>query len=194
MAVLLLVVPQLEDWRRTAGSASACPDEVVRESVWACYGPQVRGFMVAAAWSSSGLPEGSAVLSRKPRHFYLESGVPSRAFAFFEDADAHLELADALGARYILLDRWDGFAARYVGSAVRQRPGAFCFVQGFGRPEGGGAQLLGVLPPGERDAGAGEGAEVAVGRCPESYVTGREPPPERYSSSDRIPLLDGLDS
>ena len=188
IAVLLLLVPAADDWRRAMGDASACPEEVVAQSVWACYGPRVQSFMVAATWAGEGLPEGSAVLSRKPRHFYLQSGIPSRAFAFFEDPAVHLRLADDLGARYVLLDRWDGFATRYVGAAVRGRPGAFCYVQGFGRPESG-AQLLGILPPDDRAAASGE-----VARCPSSYVTGRQPAEERYSSSGIIPLLEGLDS
>lgn len=194
IAVLVLLVPAADDWRRSAASASACPDEVREQSVWACYGPRVQSFMVAAAWTRAGLPDGSAVLSRKPRHFYLQSGVPSRAFAFFEDADAHLELADLLGARYILLDQWDGFAARYVGAAVRQRPGAFCFVRAFG-PRRSGAQLLGVLPPQAREAGAADGSGVALARCPADYtIAGAPEPSTSYASSGRIPLLDALDS
>ncbi|MDX1492483.1 MAG: glycosyltransferase family 39 protein [Longimicrobiales bacterium] len=192
--VLALLLPAAADWRQTARASSACPMEVRSQSVWACYGPRVQSFMTAATWSSTGLPDGSAVLSRKPRHFYLQSGVPSRAFAFYEDPDPHLELADALGARYILLDQWDGFARRYVGSAVSRRPGAFCFVQGFGSPASGGSQLLGVRAPDARDATAGDGGDVRVERCPDDYLTGLEPEAEAYSSSGRIPLLEGLDS
>lgn len=192
IAVLLLLVPAVDDWRRATADAGACPAEIVQESVWACYGPRVRSFMAAATWTGEALPDGAAVLSRKPRHFYLQSGVPSRAFAFSEDPEDHFGLADRLGARYVLLDRWDGLAGRYVGGAVRQRPGAFCFVQGFGRPESG-AQLLGILPEGAR--GAVEASdEPALARCPTDWVTGEEPAPERYSSSGRIPLLEGLDS
>lgn len=192
--VLALLVPAASDWRGAVAESSACPEEVRSRSVWACYGPRIQSFMTAAAWTSEGLPEGSAVLSRKPRHYYLESGVPGRAFAFFEDPAAHLELADALGAGYVLLDRWDGMAARYVGSAVTARPGAFCFVRAFGSPQSGGAQLLGVLPPHARDATAGGGGGVRLERCPESFTTGAEPGAGTYSSSGRIPLLDGLDS
>lgn len=194
VAALVLLVPAADDWRRSVAAASACPPEVREESVWACYGPRVENFMAAASWTGDGLPPGSAVLSRKPRHFYLQSGVPSRAFAFFERADAHLELADELGARYILLDQWDGFAARYVGAAVRERPAAFCFVRGFGRLESGGAQLLGVLPPEARATGAEDGGRVTVRRCPPDYAVEESPTEPTYSSSGRIPLLDALDS
>lgn len=194
VVLLVLLVPAADDWRRAASQTPACPEELRSRSLWACYGPRIQSFMTAASWSATGLPEGSAVLSRKPRHFYLQSGVPSRAFAFFEAADAHLELADTLGARYILLDQWDGFAARYVGAAVRQRPGAFCFVQGFGEPSAGGAQLLAVLPPDARSSTTSTEGDVRVERCPQGFTTGVEQAPEGYSSSGRIPLLEGLDS
>ena len=191
VVVLVLLVPAAHDWRRAVAEASACPEDVVAENVWACYGPRVHSFMVAAIWAGGALPDGAAVLTRKPRHFYLQSGVPSRAFAFFEGPEAHLDLAARLEARYVLLDRWDGFAARYVGAAVRDRPAAFCFVRSFGRPETG-AQLLGIR---SGAAGPDVAAEVArLERCPADWTTGEEPPPERYSSSDRIPLLEGLDS
>lgn len=192
--VLGLLLPAGDAWRRATEAGSACPADVRERNVWACYGPGVQSFMTAATWSGVGLPDGSAVLSRKPRHFYLQSGVPSRAFAFFEEPEPHLELADALGARYILLDQWDGFARRYVASAVTRRPGAFCFVRGFGGGAAGGSQLLGVLPPQLRDPTAGQGGDVRLETCPEDYVSGAEPTVDAYSSSGRIPLLEGLDS
>jgi len=197
VAILALLVPAVEDWRRAVAASDACPLEVREQDVWACYGPRVQSFMIAAAWTRDGLPEGASVLSRKPRHFYLQSGVPSRTFAFFEDPDEQLELADAIGASYVLLDRWDGFAARYVGSAVRARPGAFCYVSTFGRPDDGAAQLLGILPPGARGADPSAGAEVTVARCPSTFTTNRDAGgtySPSGSSSARIPLLDRLDS
>lgn len=190
--VVLLLVPaaahQLESDRQSA----ACDRIVVERGPWGCYGPQVGSFIEAASWSGTGLPEGSAVLSRKPRHFFLQSGHPSRAFPFVDDAEAHLTLADALGARYVLLDQWDGLAARHVGAAVRERPGAFCWVRGFGDPARGGAQLLGILPAARRTVGtSADGGGVAIAPCPPDYVAASAP--VGYSSSGRIPLLEGLD-
>lgn len=195
VALLALLVPAAVDWRRSVERSSACPSDVVDRDPWACHGPGVQSFMAAATWSGAALPDGAAVLSRKPRHFYLQSGVPSRAFAFFEEPERHLELSDRLDARYVLLDRWDGFAGRYVGSAVRRRPGAFCFVGAFGRPERGGAQLLGVLPPDQRTAAAPDPTGSSVARCPAAYAdASAASEPYTPSSSGRIPLLDELDS
>ncbi len=195
VVVLAMLFPAIDGWRRAVETASACPADVRERDVWACYGGGVQSFMAAAAWSGEGLPDDARVLSRKPRHFYLQSGVPSRAFAFFEEPEPHLELADALGARYILLDQWDGFARRYVASAVTRRPGAFCFVGGFGNAARGGSQLLGVLPPDARDRAVGGGGDVRLESCPDGYSSSPVGAmPENYSSSGRIPLLDGLDS
>lgn len=191
VAFVALFVPAGGDWARQARQNRACTDAVREWGVWGCYDMSVAYFMAAATWSAASLPEGAAVLTRKPRHFYLESGHPSRAFAFSEDPEAHLALADRLGARYVLLDRWDGLAARYVGAAVRQRPDAFCWMAGFGGPDEGGAQLLGILPPELRvDAGPAD-PEFMIDDCPGSFyrdgVTDRD---VDYSSSGRIRVLD----
>jgi len=193
-AVLVLLLPAAGNWIDGAREASACERIVGERGAWGCYGPQIGSFVGAAAWTGSGLPRGAAVLSRKPRHFYLLSGHPSRAFPFDEDPATHLALADELGARYVLLDRWDGLASRYVGAAVRRRPGAFCFVRGFGDPAQGGAQLLGILPPAQRsplvpDAETG----VRLSTCPAEYSVGAESG-AAYTSSGRIPLLERLAS
>ncbi|NNM33810.1 MAG: hypothetical protein HKO53_12125, partial [Gemmatimonadetes bacterium] len=193
--VLAMLFPAIDGWRRAMETASACPADVRERDVWACYGGGVQSFMAAAAWSGQGLPDDARVLTRKPRHFYLQSGVPSRAFAFFEEPEPHLELADALGARYILLDQWDGFARRYVASAVTRRPGAFCFVGGFGSAASGGSQLLGILPPEARGRTEGGGGDVRLESCPDDYSSSPGGTTlENYSSSGRIPLLEGLDS
>lgn len=190
---LLLLLPAGSDWLDGARQSSRCA--LVRdEDPWSCYGPQIRYFVSAARWTRSGIPSGAVVLSRKPRHFFVLSGHTSRTFPFGEDVSAHLSVADALAARYVLLDRWDGLAARYVGSAVRRQPGAFCFVRGFGPPGEGGAQLLGIRTSGDRlTATSGEKAGVRLYTCPAEYTLSGAAAPD-YSSSGRIPLLEGLDS
>jgi len=194
VAVLGLLLPATGNWLDGNRQTRECAAFAEQRGPWACYGARVGYFVMAASWVDGGLPEGAAVLSRKPRHFYALSGHPSRAFPFEENVEAHLALADELGARYVLLDRWDGQATRYVGAAVRQKPGAFCYVRGFGQPNEGGAQLLGILPPDLRDA-AGAAGETSAGlsRCPDSYVRPGTVS-ENYSPSGRIPLLEGLGS
>lgn len=191
-ALLVLLLPAARSWGEARSEARACASLVRRAGAFSCYGPAVEAFAEAATWAGAALPEGSVVLSRKPRHFYLLSGLRSRTFPFDEDPAALLALADTLGARYVLLDQWDGLAARYVGAAVRRRPGAFCFVRGFGDPGGGGAQILGIAPPPARVAAGGASAPRIDG-CGEGYLRAGGPAPSSSSSSSsssRVPLLD----
>jgi 4-amino-4-deoxy-L-arabinose transferase-like glycosyltransferase len=191
LAFAALFVTAGVDWAGQVPEKRLCADAVRASGPWGCYPRSVAYFMAAATWSSSALPEGAPVLTRKPRLFYIESGHPSRAFAFSDDPDTQLALADRLGARYVLIDRWDGLAARYVGGAVRKRPDAFCWMAGFGPAEEGGAQLLGILAPQGRRVGASADRDVALVRCPDSYfrdgIRDRE---VDYSPSDAIRLLD----
>lgn len=191
-ALLVVLLPALQSWTEAIRTASTCGALVREGGAFACYGPRWARFAQAAGWSGASLPEGSAVLSRKPRLFYVLSGVPSRTFPFDPRASAHLGEADAVGARYVLLDQIDGQATRFVGAAIQEAPGAWCALRGFGAGEGIGTQLLGILPPGDRGGGAGEGGEIRIPRCPASYLGPGTPGSEAYSSSSRIPLLDGL--
>lgn len=196
--VLALLLPATKDWINEASQARTCARIARAGGAFACYAPQIGVFAEAAAWTGQALPDGAVVMSRKPRHFFLLSGIPSRTFPFEDDPSVHLALADALGARYILWDQWDGLANRYVGEAVRRQPGAFCFVRGFGQTSTGGAQLLGINPPGERDSAPPDvRGGVQLAPCPADYVRSHDV--SSYSSSSpntsgRIPLLDGLDS
>lgn len=192
VALLALLLPAAGHWLDGNRQNGLCDAVAEEQGPWACYGARVGYFVRAASWTSSGLPDGAAVLSRKPRHFYLLSGHPSRTFPFDADPAAHIELADQIGARYVLLDQWDGQAARYVGGAVMQRPDAFCYVGGFGQPNDGGAQLLGILPPELREGSGGSGSGIQS--CPDGFTAGGGGDVATYSSSARIPLLESLDS
>jgi 4-amino-4-deoxy-L-arabinose transferase-like glycosyltransferase len=193
LVLLVLVLPAAENWLDTNRESEACELVAEERGPWACYGARVGYFVQAANWSSDGLPDSVSVLTRKPRHFYLLSGHSSRTFPFDGDPESHLRLADAVGASYVLLDQWDGQAARYVGAAVNERPGAFCFVGAFGQPRDGGAQLLGILPPELRESASSGGESVdGVQQCPESFVN-PNPVRQPYVPSLRIPLLESLD-
>jgi hypothetical protein len=191
-ALLALLLPAGGHWLDGNRQSGRCDAVAAEQGAWACYGARVGYFVRAASWTADGLPGGSAVLSRKPRHFYLQSGHPSRTFPFDDDPATHLELADRIGARFVLLDQWDGQAVRYLGAAVTQRPDAFCYVGGFGQPTDGGAQLLGILPPAVRGGVSGQEPGRGIEPCPESFTV--SPDGGSYSSSFRIPLLESLDS
>jgi 4-amino-4-deoxy-L-arabinose transferase-like glycosyltransferase len=192
--VLAVALPAAASWVREARTARTCARVVAAEGAFACYGPRVGAFVTAAEWAATGLPDGAAILTRKPRIFYALSGVPSRTFPFDEDPAVLLAVADEVGAAYVLLDEWDDLAGAYVGGAVARRPGAFCYMRSFGTPGAGGAQLLGILTHESRlGASAGSAGEVRIDRCPALYTAAEEPVHQSSSSSGRIPLLEGLD-
>jgi 4-amino-4-deoxy-L-arabinose transferase-like glycosyltransferase len=194
VALSVTLLPAGGSWLGSVREASACASRVRVAGPFGCYGGGIGSFVAAAEWMGAALPDGSAVLTRKPRLFYVLSGIPSRTFPFEDDPAVHLALADRLGARYLLLDQWDGLAGRYVGGALQRYPQAFCSVRGFGEGQSMGTQLLGILPPEARGAAAGaSGGEIRIARCPGDYVRAGAPSDYSSSSSMRIPLLDLLD-
>lgn len=191
-AFLMVALPALRTWTGSVQEASACGALVRVGGPFACYGPGVGSFVEAARWAGANLPEGSAVLTRKPSIFFVLSGVPSRTFPFSDDPARHLAMAEEVGARYELFDQWDGLAGRYVAGAVGARPGAFCAVRSFG--EQGGTVLLGLLAGADGPGAAGsEPGEARIRSCPPEFTSGEGTAPAYAPSSSRIPLLEGLD-
>ena len=195
-AVAVLAFPALASWSREVRVGSGCSAVVRSEGAFACWGPRNTQFIQAALWSGAHLPEGSVVLSRKPRIFYVMSGVASQTFPFTKDGTRFLAIADSLGARYVVMDYLDAAASVYVANVVIQRGGAFCSLEGFGQPGEAPTQLLGIVPPERRRAtDTEEGADgtitVAMDRCPADLV--RPIPLTEFSErSEEIPLLVGF--
>ena len=192
-AMSAVLLPAGRDWIASVQQASACADATRSGGAWACYGSGIADFATAAEWMGEALPEGSAVMTRKPRLFYVLSGIPSRVFPFDDDPAVQLTEADRLGARYLLLDHWDGLAGRYVGGALQRYPQAFCSVRAFGTAEAP-TYLIGVRPPAERGFGAPSRGDVQIDGCTTDFALAGAPG-VGYSSSTsmRIPLLDRLD-
>lgn len=194
VVLLALLLPASGSWLRAREESRACARVVEVAGPFGCYGAGVAAFVEAARWSREALPEGASVMTRKPGHFYVLSGVPSRTFPFDPTPEAQLAAADAVGVRYILIDEWDGLAGRYVGGAVVRQPGAFCFLRAFGEPGAGGAQLIGILPADRRsDQRPAENEQARIAMCPESYAGVASAYSSSSASSDTIPLLDALD-
>ncbi len=189
-AFLVVALPALGSWAQAAEDAAMCGERVRAAGSFSCYGPRVVAFVDAAGWAADRLPERSGVMSRKPRLFYVLSGVPSRTFPFSDDPRELLASAEDVGVTYVLLDEWDSLAGRYVGAAVQARPDAFCAVRGFGSSDR--TLLLGILSEDGPGGGEREGSGVILDSCPASF--GDPAGISRYSSvTTSIPLLDGLD-
>jgi len=197
VGLLVVVLPAFGNWLSATRQASTCAALTKQNGAFACYGTRFADFTDAAVWSGANLPAGSVVLSRKPRIFFVLSGLRSRTFPFDVQPVAHLALADSVDARYELLDQVDGLAGRYVGGAIRRQPGAWCDIRPFGRGTGVGTRLFGLLPPDDRapPESGGEARTVRIRACPASYVRSGANLSNYPSSppSSKIPLLEGMD-
>lgn len=153
-AVLLVAAPALRDWLETRDEQAACRGALEAGGPWACGGNALVDFVAAARWAGETLPEGSAALTRKPRIWYVMSGVPTRTYPFTETPGALRADAGEAGAGYVVLDFLGNQGARFVGAALAAEPRSFCQVGVFG---GGGGipatHILGILPAGE-DSGS----------------------------------------
>ena len=195
-SVVVLAVPALASWSRDVRVGSGCSALVRSEGAFVCWGARNTQFVQAALWSGAHLPEGSVVLSRKPRIFYVMSGVASQTFPFTKDGTRFLSIADSLGARYVVMDYLDAAASVYVAYVVVGKGGAFCSLQGFGQEGQAPTQVLGIVPAGlRRPAEAEERPDgtvtVAMERCPADMMR-TAPLAELSERSEEIPLLVGF--
>ncbi|TVR67137.1 MAG: hypothetical protein EA422_00710 [Gemmatimonadales bacterium] len=185
VAVTVLAAPATGETLRSMELASSCRVAVARTGdAFVCHGGGFVEFRDAAAWMSVNLPADAVALSRKPRILYALGGPPGRTFPFTRDPDLFLAEADAVGARYLLFDWVDGVAFRFLPEVLSARPGAFCFVAGWGAdPPEPGTDLLGILPPELRV----EGESDVIPRCPDGWA--REPLLQVEPEGVQVPLL-----
>jgi len=198
MLVTTLLVPATLTWQNQSAEAAACRARS-HQGAFACYTPRMQEFVDAAEWSSVNLPDSSVVLTRKPRLFYLLSGVPSRIFPFSQEPDALAQVAQEAGADYTIIDYLDNIAAFYQIPALQARPTMFCTLRSFGGDARGiRTELLGLRAaqgeastPRENESGT---MSLSLDPCPPSMVIpGGEQEPPAQSSSGKVPLLLGLD-
>lgn len=193
VAVLAILIPAGMTWWNSIPSSSACRAVVAREGPFACYASPVRELAEAARWSGAFLPEDAVVFSRKPRLFFvLSDGIRSLTYPLSPDPDGFFATAEAAGIRYLLYDRMDALAPSYLLPVLEARPERFCSLTGWGDPEGGRTELLGILPDGGEGGSAeqtGEEDVITIARCGRDFAaaTPREEIP--YGSSV-VPLLD----
>lgn len=186
VGVLALAVPSIPTTLQQVEMAGNCRTQVgLTGDAFSCYGPGFTEFRAAAAWMGANLPGDAVVLSRKPRILYALGGPRGRTFPFLRDATAFLAEADRMNGRYLLLDRVDGVAGRYLPLVLSERPRAFCYVGGWGGgPQQGGTDLVGILPPELREEGGGRGD---IARCPDGWA--RSPQEAVEAEGLRVPLL-----
>jgi hypothetical protein len=185
--VVAVAIPAALQTRRMAEGAGACRELTRMGRPSECLSPAMGEYLALAEWSGENLPDGAVVTTRKPRFFFLMSGVKAKAIPMVLDSDEFLARLREGGSRYVSLDFLDGMSGYYVYPAILDRLTSFCGMVEVGPPEEAGTQLLGI--PDSSPGMAGEGtAEQTLARCPEEMfrVPPREGNPVRYWG---IPLL-----
>jgi 4-amino-4-deoxy-L-arabinose transferase-like glycosyltransferase len=190
VAAVVVAAPGLQDWFRTRADDAVCRGAVEAAGPWACGGGALVDFVAAARWAGSNLPEGRAALTRKPRIWYLMSGVPTRTYPFTEAPGVLLEEAAGAGAGYVILDYVGNQGSRYVGAALGGSPERFCQLGVFGRGDAvPPTRLLQVVPDEDRYGSTLEEDGIRLSACPgppAPAVITRTAAPGDW----RIPILD----
>jgi hypothetical protein len=196
LAIALFAVPSLSSWSSERRTAAGCKALVQTDGAFSCWGTRTYEFVEAAVWGGSHLPDGSVVLTRKPRIWYVESGLPSETFPFTKDVARFLAFADSVGARYVVMDYLDSAASVYVAGALIAQGGAFCALKEFAHGDEVPTQILGIMPPESRPKAEVRESDdgtvtVAMRRCPPEMFR-PDPLPEQSPKTEQIPLLVGF--
>jgi hypothetical protein len=189
VAVLVVAVALLAgaEWYRMMRSAGFCREASEAGVPTACLPPPQGEYFALAEWSGLNLPDQAVVATRKPRTFFVMSGVKARSIPMVADRDEFLRRAREGGGRYVSIDFLDGVSGYYVYPAVLERLSSFCGMVEVGAGEEAGTQLLGLLPPSEGVPAEGADAPT-LARCPSTMflATPRDRP---EVTGWEIPLL-----
>ena len=180
-----LAIPMVHHWSVLARDAGSCREATRAGEPERCLFAAEQEYLALARWSGDHLPDGSVVVTRKPRIFHVMSGIKALSVPFTTDPDDFLQRARAGGAAYVTLDLMDTVSRFYVLPVLRDRLPFVCAIVDEGSHGEMGTQILGILDEGER---LGEGDPSALYVCPEGWL--REVPRGRAVPGPwEVPLL-----
>ncbi|MEO8192790.1 MAG: hypothetical protein ABI681_02990 [Gemmatimonadales bacterium] len=119
----------------TIALATACREQYAEGGEFPCTESIFRDFYIAAQLTRGHLPEGSVVISRKPTLFFLYSGYRSQIYPLFARPDSLFNLADRIGAKYVVVDQISDLAPRYLHPILLARRDDFCVMPEMSRPD-----------------------------------------------------------
>ena len=184
--VLTLAVPAALEWNRMGAEAASCREATHAGNAGGCLFPAQGEYFALAEWSGKRLPEGAVVTTRKPRFFYVMSGVKAQAIPLVADRDEFLNQVREGRSRYVSLDYLDAVSGYYVYPVLLERLASFCGLVEVGE-ERARTQMLGILQGETRGEIAEEEAPI-LPRCPGEMM--RPDPMDRGPVGDwGIPLL-----
>ncbi|MBT8397711.1 MAG: hypothetical protein HKO65_01915 [Gemmatimonadetes bacterium] len=178
-----LAIPAGYQWWRMADDAGDCRELSRAGRGRECLPVALGEYFALAEWAGRSLPDGASVTTRKPRIFFVMSGVKAHSVPLEADPDRFLARVRDSGSRYVSIDLLDAVSGYYVYPALQSRTAAFCGLVGVGQA---GTQLLGV--PEAQLGTTTPGEPSGLARCPPDMV--RDDPRETGSGQGwEIPLL-----
>lgn len=190
--VALLALAAAKPLTREIAAAVQCRAAYGPENPVPCLADPWTDFLALAQSLRGELPQGSAVLSRKPTLFWAYAGYPSRTYPLSFEPDTLLATAREARARYVLLDYMDRLSLMYLSPVLMQRPQAFCVMRAVGP---GRATLMGVLPgaermPNVRGRPGNESVNMPFPHCPPDFWAPGHAPPHASTSPLARPRRD----
>ncbi len=189
--VFAFLMISVSTWYGSTGNARTCRRAISDTGVFSCYGSGLQEFVSVADWFGKNVPEGSSVFTRKPRIFFVLSGVQSKIYPFTRDPETFAEEAEQNGIRYVVWDRLDQLGEAYVGSVVRARPQGFCSIGFVGNPSEYTA-ILGIQDEKQFIGNLMDSAKIpeALEPCPADFLRDN-PIQSTVSQSPDVPILVG---
>jgi len=192
---VVLMIPAFGVWKATTEIVRRCRDASSSAGPYLCNGTAWEEFAAAAHWSGRSLPEGSAVLSRKPRIFYVLSGVPGATYPFLVGEEALEEARRGGLFRYVVLDRVDPSSDRYLLPTLSGMTHRLCGMESWtADTRTQGTQLMGIFEAGGEGAIGSEpvSQDVVLAPCPLDFISQAPRTWPTYGSSSEIPLLSAV--
>ncbi len=181
--VVGLILPAAFQLGRVAESAGACRGLSQEGRERECLSVAQGEYFTLAEWTGRNLPAGASVTTRKPRIFFVMSGVKAHSIPLEADTDLFLERVRTSGSEYVSLDLLDAVSGYYVYPALQSRTTEFCGLVEVGQL---GTRLLGLpaIGPGPTT----QDSEPGLSRCPPEMML-TEPRDTGPVEGWEIPLL-----
>jgi hypothetical protein len=174
LLVLLMATPALAESVRAGRACTA----LYRAGVaFPCLpGPYWHDFFQVAVWMGEALDDDAVVLTRKPRLFYVLSGLRGANYPLSGESDQFAAAVGRTGARYVVFDRLDSVSELYLRPVLTRRPDAFCVAH---VRETSGTVVFGIIgerlhaPAPNAEPGATDGEGVAFALCDGGFTDDR---------------------
>jgi hypothetical protein len=144
LAGVVTVQPTLRKQIRTG---SDCRERFYMGEQFPCTGEEFADFFITAEKIRGKLPPHSVVLSRKPTIFYAHSGYQSVLYPLSAVPDSLFNLAERVGAKYIVIDQIGDLAPKYLHPILLARRDDFCVVRELSTENAAFARIKPGLPP-----------------------------------------------